>query len=186
MTIEGPERGGVEEPRASEELGRALDAVRPPFGADAAVKLAKSRSAGPTIRVGPRRRALRWAIPLFAGGPIVAALLLAARPSPPPLPTIVRIAEIQRIAEVERTVEARRTAVGRNAASAAAPETGSDGAPPPYRVERRDQTPRPGEDAARLASFSIDAPPSGKVAVFQTSNPRIRVVWFYDEEGSED
>lgn len=36
------------------------------------------------------------------------------------------------------------------------------------------------------APFSIDAPEDGQVAVFQTSNPKIRVVWFYGEEGSDD
>ncbi|MDH3732977.1 MAG: hypothetical protein OEU54_05560 [Gemmatimonadota bacterium] len=34
--------------------------------------------------------------------------------------------------------------------------------------------------------FSIDAPEGGQVAVFQTSNPKIRVVWFYGESESED
>jgi hypothetical protein len=36
------------------------------------------------------------------------------------------------------------------------------------------------------APFSINAPEGGQVAVFQTSNPKIRVVWFYGDEGSDD
>jgi hypothetical protein len=36
------------------------------------------------------------------------------------------------------------------------------------------------------APFSINAPEGGQVAVFQTSNPKIRVVWFYDEEESDN
>lgn len=36
------------------------------------------------------------------------------------------------------------------------------------------------------AAFSINAPEDGQVAVFQTSNPKIRVVWFYGDEGTDD
>lgn len=43
---------------------------------------------------------------------------------------------------------------------------------------------------ARTASgddgFSIEAPAEGSVAVFQTTNPRIRVVWFTDPIGTGD
>ena len=189
MTIDGRGERAAEESRASEALGRALDALRPPFDTDMAVSLAVPRSseaaaggadvgapdgtARQTLGAWPRRRVLRWAVPVFAGGPIVAALLFAARPTPPPLPTIVRIADLQRTAEVRRP-------------SAAVGLPRNDDPRSPAEVDERPAASGSSEDGARLASFSIDAPESGQVAVFQTRNPRIRVVWFYDEEGSED
>ena len=43
-----------------------------------------------------------------------------------------------------------------------------------------------GTASAAADGFSIEAPEEGGMAVFQTNNPRIRVVWFYDEAGSGD
>jgi len=34
--------------------------------------------------------------------------------------------------------------------------------------------------------FSIEAPSEGHVVVFQTRNPKIRVVWFYDDAGPDE
>jgi hypothetical protein len=36
----------------------------------------------------------------------------------------------------------------------------------------------------REAVFSVDVPSTGGVAVFATRNPKIRVVWFYDTDGT--
>jgi hypothetical protein len=46
--------------------------------------------------------------------------------------------------------------------------------------------PRPGIPAAEPESavFSVDVPSTGGVAVFATRNPKIRVVWFYETNGT--
>jgi hypothetical protein len=54
----------------------------------------------------------------------------------------------------------------------------------PSTAARTDAATTGAPEFATLA-FSITAPDSGRVAVFQTSNPKIRVVWFYDESSGD-
>jgi hypothetical protein len=66
----------------------------------------------------------------------------------------------------------------------------ADVASPIIRVAALQQAATGGEPTSSLEAdvepeFSISAPDSGRVAVFQTSNPKIRVVWFYDEGSDE-
>ncbi|MDX1393689.1 MAG: hypothetical protein R3195_04840 [Gemmatimonadota bacterium] len=188
-------------------LRAGLDSIEPSIEAEAAVELAARgaepargtrrarahtgggwfrRASGVLGALLPPRR-LRWALPSFAGVALAAigVSYVATRP-PEPLPTIVRIGEgpPRGTTTARRVVEVPARGLERTDAALSLPS----GAPVYARRDGAGQAlasrdgARPDEDDG---GFAITAPDSGRVAVFQTSNPRIRVVWFYGD-ASED
>ena len=184
-------------------LRAGLDSIEPSIEADAAVELAKRggergpnrrraraytgagwlrRASGVLGTLLPPRR-LRWAVPGFAGVSLAAiGVAYAATRPPEPLPAIVRIGEgpPRGTAVAGPVVETGGPARDRADGGFEAPvDPRADGDAPT--LASRDRT-RPDQGES---GFAITAPDSGRVAVFQTSNPKIRVVWFYGD-ASED
>jgi anti-sigma factor RsiW len=136
-------------------LGDAIESIAPPIDADTAISLAR-----PRVRRRPRPRT--WPRLRRSTGRrlswAVPAVVAAG-----PIVWLVFFAGREQIVDV---------------------------ASPIIRVAALQQAETGGEPTSSLEAdvepeFSISTPDSGRVAVFQTSNPKIRVVWFYDEGSDE-
>lgn len=171
MTGEGHRQDGTGDDQHSRALEEALAAVRPPFDEDAAVAIALGEARGGR-KPGPA--SLPFARLVLRGRD---QWRRSGRTLRWGVPTLVGAGLAVTIWLGTGPDPAPLPAVVRVATDAGAGEPAAAAGP----TEARTVAELDGEPV-----FSIDAPAAGQVAVFQTSNPKIRVVWFYEEGESED